>query len=499
MEYIEHGYNADDMENIFNQAARILRTNQWEREVIYTLDGIRFTEPKCVRAGRAWHEREQARYPIHPIVRKALRMSRPDDWQLLLLQWPHESTTDRTRLAYTRDERSGEADRQVVTSIGKYLTAHFHNLPAHAVRDLVALASDSDMKFVHTTAEMLYHLLRGPRSCMVWDTDRGRHPYETYCPTLGWHMAVRIYDGDTVGRALCNTDEHGNKYFVRTYKKDPHNGYSNADETLAAWLKTQGYEHRGGYEWGTKLKHIPHNSYFLAPYLDGCNQEIDVRTIDGTCYLVVSDCGEYTCNQTDGTTEESGGEECSDCGTHFDEGDGYWVGRYDDHHVCSSCCEDNYRYGYGRNGNQYYIPEDDAEWVEGWDEYVDNNYLDDNDLVRLDNGDLCQEDDAVCINDKWYATDDDRVVCDHEGDYRLAEDCIELENGEWCLEEDAWKCYATSDWYAYSDVEPVTIDGETYHPDDAPEQDEDEAEVTAEQVTVPYILPPDDERFALVA
>lgn len=498
--YVEDGYNADDMENIFNQSARILRTNQWEREVVYTLDGIRFTEPKCVRAGRAWHEREQARYPIHPIIRKALRMSRPDDWQLLLLQWPHESQTDKMRLAYTRDERSGEADRQVVTSLGKYLRAHFTSLPDHALRDLVALHSDSECKFIHTTAEMLYHLLRGPRSCMVWDADRGRHPYETYCPTLGWHMAVRIYDGDTVGRALCNVDKHGNKYFVRTYKKDPHNGYSNADETLAAWLKSQGYEHRGGYDWGTKLKHIPHKDYFLAPYLDGCNQEIDIRTIDSTRYLVIADCGEYTCNQTDGTTEEGGGEECADCGERFDDGDGYWVGRYDDRHVCSSCCEDSYRYGYGRNGNQYYIHEDDAEWVEGWDEYVDNNYLSDNNLIRLDNGDLCQEDDAVEIDDRWYHCEDERIVNDHEGNYRLVEDCVELENGDWCLEEDAWKCHATSDWYAFTDVEPVTIDGETYHPDDAPEQDEDaEDEVTAEQVTVSYPLPPDDERFALVA
>jgi hypothetical protein len=472
--YVEHGYNADDMENIFNQAARILRTNQWEREVMYTPDGIRFHEPTCVRPARQWHEREQARYPIHPIIRKALRMSRPDDWQLLLLQWPHESTTDKMRLAYTRDERSGEADRQVVTSIGKYLTAHFSSLPAHAVRDLVALASDSEMKFIHTTAEMIYHLHRGPRSCMVWNGyDLDSHPYMTYDPALGWHMAVRIYDGDTVGRALCNTDANGNKYFVRTYKKDPHNGYSNADETLAAWLKSQGYEHRGGYDYGTNLKYISRghgDDQFLAPYLDGCNQEVDIEYVDGKPrYLRIEDSGSYTCNQTDGTTEEAGGEECNDCGNQYHDDDMYWVGRYDDHRVCEGCRDNNYRYAYGSGGSQYYEHEDDVEWVDGWDEYVVSDYISDNDLVRLHNGDLCPESDAVEIDGEYYQHDDDRVVhCEHDDSYQLVRNCIELHDGTWALESESWKCYATSDWYLSSDVEPVVIDGETYHPDDAP-------------------------------
>jgi hypothetical protein len=422
------------------------------------------------------------RYPIHPIVRKALRMSRPDDWQLLLLQWPHESTTDKMRLAYTRDERSGEADRQVVTSIGKYLFAHFSSLPDHAIRDLVALASNSECKFVHTTAEMIYHLHKGPKSCMVWgsyDPDTiSSHPYHTYDPALGWHMAVRIYDGDTVGRALCNVDSEGQKYFVRTYKKCPNGGYSNADETLAAWLKAEGYIHYSEYPEGTLLKYIKSRHYsddFIAPYLDGGNQRVDLKWDNGSPeYLVVSECGDFTCNQTDGTTEESGGEECSDCGSRFDEGDGYWTGRYEDHQVCESCRDDNYRYAYGSGGNQYYIHEDNVEWVEGWDEYVDVDYLDDNNIVRLRNGELCDRDDAVEVDDEWYHDDDERIIfCEHEDMYRLVKDCVELHDGNWAHEDNAWKCYATSDWYLYDEVRPVMVDGEAYHPDDVPEQDED--------------------------
>jgi hypothetical protein len=477
--YVEDGYNADDMENIFNQAARILRTNQWEREVRYTPDGIRFAEPYIARPARQWHQREQERYPLHPIVRKALRMSRPDDWQLLLLQWPHESMTDKMRLAYTRDERSGEADRQVVTSIGKYLFAHFSSLPDHAIRDLVALASNSECKFVHTTAEMIYHLHKGPKSCMVWgDADVDTHPYRTYDPALGWHMAIRVFDGDTVGRALCNTDAEGQKYFVRTYKKCPNGGYSNADETLAAWLKAEGYLHYSEYPDGTRLKYIKSSRYsddFIAPDLDGGNQRVDIKWEEGQpSYLFVSECGDFTCNQTDGTTEESGGVECNDCGNNFDEGDGIWTGVDEDHLVCSGCGDNNYRYAYTRNGRQRYIHEDDCEYVEGWDEYVDNNYLSDNNIVRLENGDLMDESDTVEIDGEYYDNDDERIVfCEHEEMYRLIRECIELHDGTWALESESWKCHATSDWYLSSAVEPVVVDGETYHPDDAPEQDED--------------------------
>jgi hypothetical protein len=286
-----------------------------------------------------------------------------------------------------------------------------------------------------------------------------------------------VYDGDTVGRALCNVDSEGQKYFVRTYKKCPQGGYSNADETLAAWLKAEGYLHYSEYPEGTRLKYISrsrNSDDFIAPYLDGGNQRVDIKWEEGKpSYLFVSECGDFTCDQTDGTTEESGGEECSDCGSRFGDGDGYWVGAHEDSQVCSGCCDNRYRYAYSRLGHQRYIHEDNCEYVEGWEEYVDTDYLDDNNLVRLENGDLCQEDDAVCIGGEWYATDDDSVCyCEHDSEYRLTKDCVELHDGEWAHEDDAWKCYATSDWYLRDEVEPVIIDGEMYHPDDAPGQEQ---------------------------
>lgn len=461
-EYIEHGYNADEMESIFNQARNIV--SGW------------FTEQHGF-IQRAWFANEVSKYPLHPIVRKAMRMSRPDNWQELLLQWPHVSKTDSTRLAYTRDERAGEADRQTITTIGKYLRAHFSKLPDHAIRDLCAMHTTSEFLFTYVNDEMIEYLHKGPKSCMVWSGDITHHPYEVYDPALGWHMAVRIQDGNVVGRALCNKDIDGTLYFVRTYKKDLENpnGYSHADESLVAWLKAGGYQHYDGYPEGTLMRFIQRGNYsdsFIAPYIDGGNQRVDTTTRDGVRYLVIAEDGEYECDTTNG--EPSRPEDrvcCEDCGDYFDDGDGYWVGRYEDRHICSSCCENSYRWGYGRNGNQYYIHEDDAVYVEDWEEYVEDNYLADNEVVQDIDGEYRLEKNCTEVDGDWYPTDDDRIVyCDRDSEYNRTDKCVQLHDNEWAHADNTWLCAGSGDYY-HIDDEPVVIDGETYHPDHAPENE----------------------------
>ncbi len=464
MEYIEAGYDADAMVAIFSRAMCIL--SGWH---VYN---DRTQEYTYIR--RDWHCREQLRYPLHPVIKKAMRMSRPDDWQLLLLQWPHISTTDTTRLAYTRDEKSGEADRQVVTTIGKYLRQHFTRLPDHAIRDLVATQTTAEFKFIHDNDEMIEYLHKGPKSCMVWGGDQNNHPYQVYDPALGWHMAVRIQGGNVVGRALCNKDSDGQLYFVRTYKKDLDNpeGYSHADEQLVAWLKAGGYMHYDGYPEGTKMKFIRTSMYndraFLAPYIDGCNQHVDIKYVDGVPKYIVIDCdGAFECDQTDGSTS-GGGETCSCCGERFSEGDGYWVGPYEDEIICEGCQEYSYRYVRGRNGREYLLHEDEAVYCEYNDTHYDTDYLGDNDLVCLADGDLCPDDRAIFIEDdsKYYHEDDDDIVrCVNDEEFHLTKNCT-------C-------CGHSGDWYYNADDEFVeTTCGKTVHKDYA-----DEYEIEGEEKT----------------
>jgi len=411
---------------------------------------------------RDWHGREQRKYDLHPAVVKALESDhRPYDWHLLTLEWPHVSE-DSTRLAYTRDDRAGEADRQTVTSVGKYLTRHFRDMPDHEVRNLVALyAAGETCKWVYTMAEMLHHIMRGPTSCMggsksfdirCTDGER-RHPYQVYDPKYGWHMAVRIENDDTVGRALCMADGDS-KYFVRSYRKNA-DGYSPADERLEAWLESQGYTKQGHWEYDTKLAHYEvGGGDILAPYIDGGNQNVDV------CgnHLEISRDGEYECSSTGGCAQESSSETCNDCGDRVREGDGYWVGRYEDYRVCEGCCENSYYYAYGRNGNQYYVHDNNMARV--GDEFYDTEYLSDNGIVELENGDYADMDDCVFINDEWYLCDDERI-------------CHPEDSDDACLTEDCWLCEESNNWYT-DDTASVEIDGSLYHPDHAPEQETEE-------------------------
>ena len=403
-------------------------------------------------SARDWHHREQLKYPLHPAIVKALESDhRPTDWHLLTLEWPHVSETDSTRLAYTRDDRAGEANRQVITTVGKYLTRHFTTMPDHEVRNLVALyAAGESCKFVHTMAEMLHHLHRGPTSCMVsrreirCDDGELRHPYQAYDPKYGWHMAVRTENDDTVGRALCV-----GKYFVRSYKKT--GGHSYSDERLEAWLVSQGYTHLHQYPQGTELAYYTTSDEFLAPFIDGDEKRVSMCGDK----LELDEDGDYVCNNTDGTPEGGERESCSDCGDSFDAGDGYWVGIYEDSQVCSDCCDNNYTYAYSRRGHQYYVPSDNTIEVNG--DYYDVDYLSDNEIVELADGDYASMGDCVLINEDWYLSDDDEV-------------CFAEDVEEYCLKDDCWQCGASYNWYTDETAAMIDRDGNHYHEDHAPAQ-----------------------------
>lgn len=453
---METTYNSDNMFTWIELAAKILRRGG---ETIATRRPDGGYDYTCAVPHREWHRREQERYPLHPAVIKAIKLAHPDQWQRLLLEWPHVPTTitDKGRVAYTQSEAKGERDLQTVTALGKYLRAHFSLLPDHAIRDIVASVTASGMKFVHTTAEMIYHLHRGPGSCMVWgSTDADDHPYKTYDPKYGWHMCVHTEDDDTIGRALCCVDG-GEKFYVRTYRKT--SGQSSRDEQMEQWLAEQGYTHRDGWD-GCLLAHCRgiRGSEFLAPYIDGDAQKVDITYIDGVKALRITDDGEYECCNTDGTYDDADMHTCEQCSDRVHSDDGYWVGRHEDTMVCEYCRDEYYRYAYGRNGNQYYVHQDDVAYVESQDEYYHDRYLGDNGIITLENGEYEHEDNATEVDGCWYHVDDEDIVC--------------LDSGDYALRDSAYQCAKSDKWFSIEDEPPVDIDGDLYHPDYAPEQDE---------------------------
>jgi hypothetical protein len=433
-------------------------------------------EYKC--PPRAWFRDLTQRFEFHPAVWHAVELARPLNWQLLVLEYPHKAETDVNRIAYTRDERSGEANRQTLTTIGKYLMRHF-DLPDHEIRDIVArYTSKGEMYFVHTVDEMVHVVNNGPHSCMKWSNRGGvncddgirRHPYAVYAPKYGWHMAVRKDGDEIVGRALCISNDDG-KYWVRSFKKGE--SYSYTDEMLEAWLKGQDYKHESGYIEGQKIAKIPANCGYLAPYIDGDQQDVS----DGGDHLFIEERGEYTFNETQGYVSDGNDKvECEDCGDMVDEDEYSYVGADEDRCVCHRCMENNYVYARGRRGQHFYVSNDDVVYVESQDEHYDINYLSTNSIVDLDNGDYEHIDNAVCVDDAWYHIEDERVVCDHQGDYQLRENCSQLHDGEWALDDECWYCEGSQEYYLYEDEDPVYVDGDMYHPDHVPTSEENQGE-----------------------
>ncbi|CAB4155109.1 hypothetical protein UFOVP654_75 [uncultured Caudovirales phage] len=414
---------------------------------------------------RDWHRREQicAGYDMHPAIQHAIYEADPANWHLLVLEWPHASDEGKHKIAYTRDERSGEANRQVVTTVGKYMTRHFPSIPSDVIRDIAAKYAQGVAKFVYTTIEMVDVIENGPSSCMSKSRDRfpdDRHPYEAYAPEFGWHMAVYSEGGNYTGRALCNE-----KYFVRSYRADTGSSYSSTDDRLEAWLRSEGYTKTNNWS-GYQLKKISvrgNNCGYLAPYLDG-----DAKYVTDGFYITDDDSdAQWEFDQTDGDADTISGETCADCDDRIRDGDGYWTGVHEDCYVCERCLNNHYTSVYGRNGNTYYLHDGNSIIYVG-DEYYDADYLTDNDIVELENGDYVHSDDATYVDRlSEHHLSDDCVHCEHSDEYELARDCVELADGEWAHEDDAWCCDHSGKYYLNDDedIRYETECGKTVHID----------------------------------
>lgn len=480
--------NKDDALNVQTNvhiALRLLREGKMDyqpRYVAYTdlqngrIDVYNEGYSKRTVHARKWHSDLQQRFQLHPAVDKMLGMFRPADWQRLVLEFPHQAESDRNRLAYTQTEEKGLRNIQTVTSLGKYLTRHFPKVPDHEIRNAVASYSVGGCKILYTWAEMFNALMSGPSSCMTnnWrDSNLDNHPYKCYDPSLGWGLAVRIEDGEIIGRALTY-DRDDIKIFVRTYLRPSQvDRYSQADDQLNAWLRDQGFTHASDWE-GCLLRYYQgHGGRPIAPYLDGGLKDVDVINREGNQYLVVIPDGRYHCESQDGScTDNEDNESCADCGDRIDDGDGYWAGVSEDEYICQHCVDNNYYYAYSRRGNQYYIHCNNVIHV--GDEAYDEDYLSDNSIVCLNNGEYTHIDNAVFVeSESEYYDSDDEYICydDYNNQYELRDNCVELADGSMCHEDDAWKCTHTHEWYN-NDEEYVEVDGNRYHPDYVPATEE---------------------------
>jgi hypothetical protein len=397
------------------------------------------------RRTRPWFERECNAHELHPAIHSLIDSlyykyrATPltpyvKDWREILLEFPHVSTEDPTKIAYTRDDNSGERDIQTRTSLGKYIKRHCPSAPDHIIRNFTALhdVASGQIKLLHTTQQMIHAVQSGPSSCMQDDDfeEWDHHPYEVYAPEFGWHMAVRYVDGTIMGRCLLN-DNNNHKTYVRSYRRA--DGHSPTDEAIEAWLSTQGYTKKCDWDDGLRLKHLTHNGDIIMAYLDGGTKAVD--DCGGGVFKISSD-GEYEADNSNGYLgDQVGRAECEYCGDRYHNDDMYWVNRREDTQVCGDCLSSNYTYVVGYQGCNYHVEESRVVHCESDGEDYDCEYIDDHGIV-------------------------------------------EAEDGNYYHRDDVWYCESRSEFYVTDDVEPVMVDGECVHPDDYEEEEQEEEDTT---------------------
>ena len=453
--------------NYFEPTVRIVRGDMFRYERKPGTDEYDYIN---TYKGREWFLRETSNHTLHPAVYDMMlrKCYMPAAWGELLLEWPHRSVSDPNRLAYTRDERAGEADRQTITTIGKYLTRHFPHAPSDVIRDVVAQHTFAGSIYIERELPaMVRAVMNGPASCtshsnLVRQCADGieRHPYAVYDPSLGWGMAVRSDEnGEVLGRCLVWHDKDADeRIFVRSYKREPsERAHTGRDEAIEAWLTTQGYKRYTEWPDGTPLMcYELRRGGWLMPYIDGGTQNVDI--FGDTC--TIESNGDYSADSTSGAVEDNT-TTCENCGDRYNsEDEGGYIGYHEDTHVCQDCLDNEYTYVTGRRGNQYYVPNDEA--VEAHGDYYHVNYLSENNIVELANGDYAHMDNAVYIDsvDEWHDPDDGYV-------------CYAEDSNQYELMDDCWQCAESNNWYTDNE-DYVEIDGEKYHPDHAPEVDDED-------------------------
>jgi hypothetical protein len=419
-----------------------------------------------------WYRREIRTYDFHEVIIELIRKHKPENLALLVLEYPHKSVKDPSNLAFTRDIRAGEDDRQTVTTFGRYIRRHFPQLKDHEIRDYTTKCNSDIFEVWDTIEGIIRSVQLGPKSCMTWDNQytpghpeyvehkSRKHPYRVYDPSLGWRSVVRLRKEDNMimGRALVLELSEENKGFVRTYKRGT--DYSYADETLEYWLKEAGYEHWGEWPAKSKLKRIESDYGVLAPYLDG-----DIQTVDDNGeYLIITPYGNFELDTTDGyiNLEEEDQAYCEYCDSHHDES--YMVDTDDSYYpqVCHSCASNNFIQAVGYNGRTVFVQEEHTIYLESTGEHYFEDDIESNGIVQLQDGD--------------YALVEDAIEHGITGDFYLLSDIEKADNtiiiGEYCYERDdtgVFYCEGSKEYY-YNEAS-VEVDGLTYHVDYAPQKE----------------------------
>jgi hypothetical protein len=417
-----------------------------------------------------WREREERMFLPSPATGKAVYQPvvwTEERWWTDIMHefkdhYLHISAIDPTAVAFTEDERKGEADRQTMIRPGKYLqkflgagkSGEIEHGPLKGWGPRVTKMqiafyaswhqqgkrpeSEDVLAFTEDPDEMVRLYEDGPESCMMgknWSTEY--HPVRVYA---GGGLALAYLttvEGDVIGRALCWP---ANEVFGRVYPTPNTEREKDRYAELHARLKAKGWtsivEDNSVFE-GARLRQLT-NRYgsYMMPYLDN---DYGVRSsyLDGKSWWIMTHDEDHQDN-TDGTMNSYDPDwHCESCNEGFsDEYDSCSVYRY--WMATSDPDAAGIRRGHARNEETWCqdCRDNNTFYCDGSDEH----YYDDGEAVYANNGETYERN-WFKANGGWQCSHSDEYYfwCD-DPPVRLADGSLMHEDH---IEEETFVCQYT--------------------------------------------------------
>ena len=294
----------------------------------------------------------------------------------------HISNNSPDKISYTEDYRKGEADRQTVTTLGRYIRKH-SILKDHYIAEIANLyrkvvIGESEIKWARSREEIKYVYENGVHSCMGKDASNfntdGIHPCEVYATddvAVAFIQRIKNGEGTITGRVITNEID-------KTF-----NTFYGDSQTMKPMMQALGYDY--GDLDGCRLLHLKNDSgETIVPYLDG---EQDIGVYDD--HLLVGGADGAADNES-GLLSHGG--YCDSCDSSGHDEDDMVYSEYHGYSI-GQCCIDTYRHAYvGRY--QDWLHEDDVTYVDSTGEYYTQEGLEYHDIVTAEDGEMYPRDEC---------------------------------------------------------------------------------------------------------
>ncbi len=372
---------------------------------------------EALRSMRLWSRPEMGDFPLGQLISYCRRLENGSFFRWCVAP----SYADVTKIRYTPNETYGKGDRQVVTTLGKFLTKHYSELGAETIRAFqnkwVELTKPVELFFAETPDEVEGVYRNGPPSCMSHNMDEYRsceHPSRLWGYCKHTRVAYSML-GDKINvRALVRDDR---KEWIRIYPAMQ----SNFEKAL----RDAGF--KPGTLEGLRVPAIGSGDGYLMPYTDG----VGYGRLQGS-EIVLGSRGDFETQITSGVCSIGGDDEgwqCPHC-EHWHDNDDDARSTHAGDLFCGRC-EDDFVTALSNRRREIVVHVDDATYIDCLNEWVVNGAEEENGAVWLDDeDDYVRRDEVVQLDDGDYVRRED--ACETEDcDYVRKEDAVKLDDGAW--------------------------------------------------------------------